>query len=214
MRRSRFSPASASIFSFSILHSADDPQKVRTYSHLAEEQMATLSRIANQTLRFARSARAVQAYSLGSVAEAALRIHQRMIEAKKVHLVKEFEDVVDPVCAGEILQVISNLLDNALEALPPQGTLRLRLRKRGGEIRFLLADNGHGISREHLPHIFQPFFTTKEGRGTGLGLALSRNIVDRRPGNIRVRSSDRPGKSGTTFMISIPSLSGAQHSCD
>jgi len=189
---------------YMILQTADDPEKVRAYSKLAEEQTTTLNRIANQTLGFARSARAPEATSLDSVAEAALRIHQRTIEAKKIHLVKEFEEVVAEIYPGEILQVISNVVFNALDSLPREGTLCLRLRKRRGEIQLLIADNGHGIPKENLAHVFQPFFTTKEGRGTGLGLSLSKDIMDRHRGKIRIRSSDRPGKSGTTFKISIP----------
>jgi signal transduction histidine kinase len=175
---------------------------------LAEEQMATLNRIANQTLGFARSVREPQASNLRSVAEAALRIHQRTIEAKKVHLVKDLEDAIGEVNPGEMLQVISNVVDNALDALSMEGTLCLRLRKRRGEIQLLIADNGHGIAKENLPFIFQPFFTTKEGRGTGLGLSLSRNIVDRHCGKICLRSSDRPGRCGTAFRISFPVVAG------
>ena len=73
-----------------------------------------------------------------------------------------------------------------------------------GKIEFVIADNGHGIPKEHTSDIFQPFFTTKEDRGTGLGLAVSKNIVERHKGRISVRSSVRPGKSGTIFKISIP----------
>jgi len=187
------------------LEEAEDPIKVRGYLGLAEEQMATLNQITSQILGFARSSRSPQAINLAGVAEAALRIHQRTIEAKRVHLVKELpEKLVAEVFTGEILQVVSNVIVNALDALPTGGTLRLRLRKRRGEVQFVIADNGHGIPREHAGNIFQPFFTTKGERGTGLGLALSKNIVERHRGKIRVRSSIQPGKSGTIFTISLP----------
>ena len=77
-------------------------------------------------------------------------------------------------------------------------------RKMKDEVRLTIADNGHGIPTENYEKIFQPFFTTKSGRGTGLGLALSKRIVDRYRGKIRLRSSVRPGKRGTIFRISIP----------
>jgi signal transduction histidine kinase len=103
-----------------------------------------------------------------------------------------------------MLQVISNLIHNSIDALPQDGILRLRLRKAEGEIHLLIADNGHGIPAEYADEIFQPFITTKEERGTGLGLALTKRIVERHRGTIRMRSSVRPGKSGTLFKISLP----------
>jgi signal transduction histidine kinase len=184
---------------------ADNSDKVRNYMNLAEEQIATVNQIASQTLGFAQSSQSPKRFDLVQVAEAALRIHQRTIEAKKIHLIKDLsEAVVAPVHTGEMLQVVSNLIVNALDALPANGTLRLRLRKRHDKVHFVIADNGHGIRAEHSRQIFQPFFTTKENRGTGLGLALSQTIIERHRGNLRMRSSVLPGKNGTTFRISLP----------
>jgi signal transduction histidine kinase len=184
---------------------AEEPETVRTYMRQAEEQLTTLTRIANWTLGVARDASAPSAIDLAALAEAALRIHQRTILAKRVHLVKDLpQELVVQVYTGEMLQVISNLIVNALDAMPANGTLCLRLRKSGGEVRLLIADNGHGIPKEHFERIFQPFFTTKNEQGTGLGLALSKKIIDRNRGKIRLRSSVTPGRSGTTFRISIP----------
>ncbi len=184
---------------------AEDPAKVREYLRRAEEQIATLGHIASQTLGFVKSPRTPRPIDMVSIAEAALRIHQRTIEAKGVRLIKELpENLVAQVHTGEILQVVSNVIVNALDALPAEGTLCLRLRKRSGEIQLVIADNGHGIPKEHAADIFQPFFTTKRERGVGLGLALSRKIIERHRGRIRVRSSVRPGRSGTIFKISLP----------
>jgi signal transduction histidine kinase len=83
------------------------------------------------------------------------------------------------VHGGEILQVASNLVENAVDALPNDGILRLRLRSRG-----------HGIPSAQLSDIFTPYFTTKKERGTGLGLSVSKAIVERHGGTIRVRSNN------------------------
>ena len=112
--------------------------------------------------------------------------------------------VVAEIRMGEILQVVSNLIVNALDALPADGTLAVRIRKRANMVHILIADNGHGIPVEYTGSIFEPFFTTKEEKGTGLGLPLSKQIIERHGGKIWVRSSVRPGKSGTTFRISLP----------
>lgn len=190
--------------------SAADPDRVREYCKLSEEQMATVNRIASQTLSFARPIRSPRAVNLNSVADAALRIHQRTIESKRVRLVKDLdEQVTAEVYTGEILQVISNVVVNALDALQEEGTLHLRLRRRNSEIQLVIADNGHGIAKDDLASIFEPFFTTKEGQGTGLGLALSKNIMDKHRGKIRLRSSIRPGRSGTTFRISFPAAAAS-----
>jgi signal transduction histidine kinase len=79
------------------------------------------------------------------------------------------EGITAPVYTSEILQVISNLIMNALDALPPAGVLCLRVRRRRrDEVHLVVADTGHGIDAEHSANIFKPFFTTKEERGTGL----------------------------------------------
>lgn len=114
------------------------------------------------------------------------------------------ESLTAQVHSGEILQLVSNLIANALDALPVDGTLCIRLRRRRSEAHFVVADNGHGIPKSIFAHIFEPFFTTKDEVGTGLGLALSKRIVEGHRGRIRVRSSLRPGKSGTIFKISLP----------
>jgi signal transduction histidine kinase len=187
------------------LQEADDPDKVRKYLLQAEEQMHTLNHIAKQTLGFSQQLEKPRPVDLVTVAEAAIRIHQQAILQKRIHLVKNLSDgAVAEIFAGEMLQVASNLIMNALDALPVEGTLRLRIRKRTNEIDFVIADNGHGIAIQHREALFQQFFTTKTDKGTGLGLALSKRIIERHKGRIRVRSSVRPGKSGTAFKISLP----------
>jgi signal transduction histidine kinase len=184
---------------------AEHPEEVKKYMSLAEEQMATLNYVASGTLGIARASHIPKPIDLVAIAEAALRIHQRAIESKKIRLVKDLpEGMVVLVYTGEILQVLSNLIVNALDALSADGTLFLRLRKRQGEVQVLIADNGHGIPEKYKSEIFKPFFTTKEDRGNGLGLALSKKIIERHRGKISIRSSVRPGKSGTTFRISLP----------
>lgn len=184
---------------------AENPHAVRAYMRRIEEQLLTLNHIVNQTLGFAKSSRTPQqVVRLAALAEAALRIHQTMLRAKQIKLVKDLpEDVEVEVYSTEMLQVLSNLIVNSLDAMPRDGTLYLRVRRRGGEIHIVIADNGHGIPAEHIEQVFEPFFTTKRA-GTGLGLALSKRIVERNAGRITLRSSVRPGKSGTTFRISLP----------
>jgi signal transduction histidine kinase len=190
---------------FLALQSRNDAQMVEDYLTLATEQITTLNSIASGILGFTRFSGPPRTVRLATVAEAALRIHQRTIQAKKIRLVSDLpDDVVAELHTGEVLQVVSNLVRNALDALPDGGTLRLRLRRHRGKVEFVIADNGEGIPKENLDRIFQPFFTTKGESGTGLGLSLSKAIVERYSGKIRVRSSVRPGKSGTALKITLP----------
>jgi signal transduction histidine kinase len=183
----------------------EDPEQVRNYSQLLEEQVGVLLGISRQTLSFYHSNETTEAISIASIAEAALRIHRDKVVAKEIRLLKQLpENVVMEGHAGAMLQVFSNLIGNAVEALPPRGTLQLRARRLDGEAHIVVADNGHGIPAAVQPRIFDPFFTTKREHGTGLGLAITKAIVERHRGRIRTRTSTRDGMSGTAFRICLP----------
>ena len=184
---------------------AENPELIHKYMELAQEQITTLNRIASQTLGFARLSLAKKPIDLVDSAEAALRIHQRTIEAKKIHLVKRLPpDLQAEVHSGQILQVVSNLIVNALDALPDRGTLSIRLRKRANSFDFIVADNGSGVTEENATRIFEPFYSTKGDGGNGLGLSLAQRIVEDHGGTLRMRTSVRPQRNGTAFKISLP----------
>lgn len=132
------------------------------------------------------------------------------LREKRIRLVQEFEDALPEVqgFAGELNQVWTNLIDNAVDALRPGGTLTLRVCSMEGGVMVEVEDDGQGIPPQVLPRIFEPFFTTKDmGEGTGLGLDIVQRIVRRQHrGDIRVES--RPGS--TVFTVLLP-LDGAIH---
>ena len=184
---------------------ADDPTKVRKYALLLEEQLAIVAGIARRTLEYHRLPDGMKSLNLTEVANAAIRVHEHKIAAKAVTLQKALpEEVFVTANAGELLQVLTNLLANALDAVPAKGTLSVKIRKSQHEAHVLVVDNGHGIPESLLAKVFDPFFTTKQDTGTGLGLAISKSIVERHSGRIRARSCVRPGRSGTAFRISLP----------
>jgi signal transduction histidine kinase len=188
-----------------VRHDTGNPELISKYMDLAQEQVSTLNQIASQTLGFARLSASRKPIDLVDLAEAALRIHQRTIEAKKIHLVKRSPpDLEAPVHSGQILQVVSNLIVNALDALPERGTLSIRLRKRESSFDIVVADNGTGVAEEHVDRIFEPFYSTKEDQGNGLGLALAKRIVEDHGGTLRMRTSVQPQRNGTAFRISLP----------
>lgn len=184
---------------------ADNADKVREYVSLLESELSNLIRIARQTLSFHRPPTARLPTDIVTVAEAALRVHERRIADKQIHIVTNLApDSVVKAHPGEILQVLSNLVGNAVDALPDNGTLCLRVRKCAHEIHVTVADDGHGIPKVMLNKVFDPFFTTKKENGTGLGLAISKTIVEGHRGRITIRSSTRRGHSGTAFRVSLP----------
>jgi signal transduction histidine kinase len=107
----------------------------------------------------------------------------------------------------QMMQVVTNLEKNAIEAMPDGGSLHVGVEGDPEEITFIVSDTGTGILKENMDKIFTPFFTTKEiGKGTGLGLALIYGIVKMHKGKIHVDSNAEPteGPTGTTFRITIP----------
>ncbi|BDG04909.1 sensor histidine kinase [Anaeromyxobacter oryzae] len=105
----------------------------------------------------------------------------------------------------QVLQVLLNLVRNALDAMPAGGTLRLAARRAGDAVAFEVADSGAGVPAEDLDRVFEPYFTTKEG-GTGLGLAIARRIAEEHGGALEVAS--REGE-GATFTLTLPVAAGA-----
>jgi signal transduction histidine kinase len=184
---------------------ADDSSKVREYISLLETELANVIRIARQTLSFHRPSSARLPTDIVTVAQSALRVHERRIADKQIHLLTDLApDSVVKIHPGEMLQVFTNLVGNAVDALPDKGTLYLRVRKCAHEVHVTIADDGHGIPEIMLNKVFDPFFTTKIENGTGLGLAISRTIVEGHRGRITTRSSTRHGRSGTAFRVSLP----------
>ena len=119
-----------------------------------------------------------------------------------VTVARELEPGLPAVLADrdQVLQVLLNLVRNALDAMPSGGTLGLRARRAGGAVAFSVSDTGAGIRPEDRPRVFEPYFTTKEG-GTGLGLAIAQRIAEEHGGALELSSA--PGE-GTTFTLTLP----------
>ena len=181
---------------------------------LAEQELSRVASITRQTLGFFRGASEPATSSVADILEDALALYQSKIRVRNIRLVKEvhFNGLIH-ARPGELRQAFSNLVANALDAVPDGGDLMLRV-SRGRDWRtgmpgvtVTVADSGLGIEPQHRKRIFEPFFTTKRDTGTGLGLWLTREIVLRHSGRIRFRTNSRPGRSGTTISIFLPTAS-------
>jgi PAS domain S-box-containing protein len=175
-----------------------------------ERELERVIHIARQTLAFYREVSLPVLTSVPGLINEVLGVYSRKIEEDNVNVQKHFDNVEEiRAFPGELRQVLSNLVLNALEALPGAGTISIRVRRVSGKqgqagIRITVADNGAGIALEHLPKIFEPFFTTKDSKGTGLGLWVSHGIVNKHQGSIRVRTSVEGARHGTCFMVFLP----------
>ncbi len=183
----------------------------RSYLQLAQRELDRVTHITTQTLRFYRQSTKPVPTDLGELVESVLTLYEARIRDHGVAVALDFAGA-PPVLAfdGEIRQVLANLIGNAIDAMhaaPGPRQLRLRARpcrmRTGAEpgVALLVADTGTGIPRSTLGRIFEPFFSTKGITGTGLGLWVSREIVEKHSGSLRVRT--RQGK-GTVFRLALP----------
>jgi PAS domain S-box-containing protein len=182
--------------------------ELREYLAVADEELRRVGHIAKRTLAFYRDTGCPVEMDLGEATDEVLGIFRRKIESKHVNVVKEYAQGIRIKCnSGEIRQVLSNVILNAIDAVAHNGTVHIRVSKsRAGKngVRVLIADSGPGITRDDKVRIFEPFFTTKKDVGTGLGLWISRAIVEKHGGSIRIRSSVVHHKRGTTVSILLP----------
>lgn len=178
---------------------------------LAERELARASHITKQTLGFYRETASQVEIDLAAVAGELVRLYAGRAENKGVEVRLEAPRPLPRLVAvaGEIRQILSNLLSNSLDAVEPGGKIRLRLTPvsaagRSGT-RITIADNGNGIPPAAGKMIFEAFFTTKKDVGTGLGLWVTKQLTEKHRGKIRMRS--RVG-AGTVFSIFLPATEG------
>jgi len=191
--------------------SPDITPTLKGYTQEALSELSRLTHIARQSLGFYRELMDASAFDLNESVDNTLAIYWKRFASKKICIERNFgTDMSLKAVKGEIRQVISNLLVNALEAMPSEGILRLETAAAGVDhIVLRVIDNGSGIAAETIDRIFDPFFTTREGTGTGLGLWVSDNIVAKHGGSIEVSSNTEAPNRGTKFEVTLPRIPAA-----
>jgi PAS domain S-box-containing protein len=188
-----------------------DPTEAQKYLDLADQEIRRVSIIANQTLRFHKQASKPQPATSADLFSTVMSIYEGRLRNARVRVEKLFRTDKPVICfQGDVRQVLNNLVANALEAMPFGGRLLIRSRlgfnwktSQAGLV-LTIADNGAGISPAVRKNIFDAFFTTKGTAGNGLGLWVCQEIVARHQGTLRVRSTQRAGRSGTAFALFLP----------
>lgn len=189
--------------------------KARPYLFHAESELERISKIARQALGHYRDRGEAAEVHLGPLLEDVLRVYQSRLLAAGIAVDCTFSDR-QPLMASseELMQVFSNLVANAMEAMPSGGVLRIETREVGDKgIEVLLIDRGTGISQENLQRIFEPFFTTKGNRRSGLGLWVARQLLECHGGKISIESTAAGAETGTKVAVFLPSqgkTAGAQ----
>jgi signal transduction histidine kinase len=180
----------------------------------AEQELARVTEITKQTLRFYREPSQPTATDVSAVLDSVLRLHGSRLRAAGVKVHSEILSGTATVLStpGELRQILANIIGNATDAMRQGGCLTIRIsnqkqwQRTGCCVRLTIADNGTGIPPDILPTIFEPFVTTKGETGTGLGLWVTSEIVKKNGWKIRVRSSRNPARRGTVFSLVIPQL--------
>jgi PAS domain S-box-containing protein len=188
--------------------------EAQAYVAMVDDQLKALGHITTQTLKFHRDSNQPTEFKLSSVLREVSDFYHPHAKKLGVAVNQRIEtEGITVGFRGEIVQVISNLLLNAVDATPAGGQISVHLypaprwlcaaRNQCGYC-LSVADTGSGIDPQHRARIFEPFFTTKGERGTGLGLWVCAGIVNRVGGSMRVWSTRRPDRSGTCFSVFLP----------
>jgi signal transduction histidine kinase len=194
--------------------------EARGYAQLAQQEVARVSEMAQRTLRFYRQSTLPAAANLAEILDSVLMVYGGRFAALHTRVETRFSTDVELFCfAGELRQVFANLIGNALDASSEGGRMVVCVRRslcwksgRAG-LRVTVADSGSGMSQSVRRRIFEPFFTTKDATGTGLGLWITTEILEKHGASIFVKSrtvaddastAQGAGESGTVFMLFFP----------
>jgi PAS domain S-box-containing protein len=196
-----------------LARTTDDHSQVPSLLMQAEEELKRVAVISKQTLGFYRERNGAKPLRLGGIVESLVVVFALKAKNRSTEIKSEIRQ--DPevyAIEGEIRQLIANLLNNSVDAIVRGGIIRIRVagtrswgRMSLPGVRVTVADSGRGIAPEDRPRLFEPFFTTNKDVGTGLGLWISKSIIEKHGGSIRYRSRTGPGKSGTIFTVFLPS---------
>jgi signal transduction histidine kinase len=190
----------------------EDIQQVRRHLTDADRELQRIAHITRQSLGFYRETASAGLFRPDVVTREVFDFYSSRAAASRVSLHVKIETEQKAFGnPGELRQVLSNVLANSLDACLEGNSICVRVRAAGDPldlalrgVRISVADSGRGIHPENLERIFEPFFTTKKDTGTGLGLWVSRELIEKHGGRLRVRSSVTGGRSGTVFMLFLP----------
>jgi two-component system, NtrC family, sensor kinase len=187
----------------------DDQQEIQGFLQQATRELERVAKITKQILSFHRETKVPVELDFQDMVQSVLALYVMQLQAKHINVdYKKGPAFSIHGFPGELRQVFANLIGNAIDASPDHGCLCLRIRK--GSLHgvpgvvFTIHDEGPGIPKDLRNRVLEPFFTTKELRGTGLGLWLANSLVMKHRGTLRFRSRRASGGTGTCFRVFLP----------
>ena len=194
------------------------PETLVQQLNVADRELKRVSHIAQQTLGFYRESPITEFVNMPALVDSVLALYTNKLRNKDIRVERHYGDCPPlETVSGELRQVMASLLGNAADAVGKQGTITVTLGSTEEADRTMMQivveDDGPGIPPEHIQHLFEPFFTTKRDVGTGLGLWLTKEIVDRQGGNIQTIPRDH-GAKGAAFRILLPSAAKLDDKAD
>lgn len=178
---------------------------------MAERELARVSAIARQTLSFYRDTASPTEFPVADVIHQVLELYAGKVHGKRLKLQTEVDGTAQVHAPrGDLHQIFANLFSNAVDASPPGGMIQIRVTSDADGTRVQITDQGPGISEEVARKLFEPFFTTKKDVGTGLGLWVSRRLIQQMGGEISYTSRTGAPQTGTSFQIVLPLANSAQ----
>jgi signal transduction histidine kinase len=183
----------------------------REWLHTAERELARLGNITRLTLGFVRTSASCSELDLAETAEDVLSVFRHRYETKDIQIARDYQPgVTVSIPPHELRQIATNLLSNAIDAIAsPRSQIAIRVHSEGDLAVFLLEDSGVGIPVAHIPRIFEAFYSTKEDVGTGIGLWVTKELVEKNGGRISVQSGDLPHGMKTRFRVEFPAAAAA-----
>jgi PAS domain S-box-containing protein len=190
---------------FLLQHHESLDDTARSYATILLRELSRISDVTRKTLTFYRDRTEAANVDVSDLIEGIITLHAAQFKKRGVEVVRRMEsDAIVFGFALELRQVLVNLLLNSLDAMPGPGEIYVSVRSFEDKVRVAVSDRGIGIPRELRHRIFAPFFTTKPANGTGLGLWISKSIIQKHKGTISMRSSTSERFRGTLFVVDLP----------
>lgn len=200
-------PLEAAMNLLYLAQNSKSAEEIQRHIVSADHELSRMAHITRKTLAFHRTASAPTPANIRTLLEEVIDVYRGRAANEQITVeLKCPQDLEITTVKGDLVQIVSNLIANALDALEPHGHLRIQAASENGGAMLEIADDGSGIPTANLGKVFEPFFTTKNNTGTGLGLWVVKDLIDKLGGMIFVTSSVEGSQRGTRFSFFLPSL--------